>query len=322
MREVGEFAFIAQSLAPLAAGYDGAFGLTDDAALIASRHHLVITTDTLVAGVHFRTSDPLDLVARKALRVNLSDLAAMGAQPHAVLCSLLWPDGISNEARQDFVSGLAEDLGTFSIPLIGGDTTTGGDRLVVTITALGDVETPLLRSGARPGDRLFVSGTIGDGGLGLISDTLAIDSDSRAHLNDRYLLPQPRLGLIAAVGRQCSAALDVSDGLIADAWHIAKASEVGLDIMLNRVPVSNAAQNWIAAQADEQQARIRLATAGDDYELLMCVSPAKLEAFLASAEATGCPVTGIGQVTMSDRVRAFDHDGKELKIGSAGFTHF
>jgi thiamine-monophosphate kinase len=319
---VGEFDFIAQSLAPLSSGYEGAFGLTDDAALLAQKAGLVVTTDTLVQGVHFRSDDPLDLVARKALRVNISDLVAMAAKPHAFLLSIVWPEDIRQEQQNLFIDGLSADVSQYSIPLIGGDTTRGGDRLVITITAFGEVDAPLRRSGARPGDRVFVSGTIGDGFLGLGAADTGLPQHQVEQLNTRYLLPEPRVELIEALRQIASAGLDISDGLVSDAGHLARASGVSLDIRQEDVPLSDPARLWLSRQNNRVEAWSSLLTGGDDYEMLFCVPEKERNALLTAAQACGVPVTEIGEIAEGEGVRVTDDSGQIVQILRNGFTHF
>ena len=270
----GEFDWIAQLLRPLTRGAPEALDLLDDAAVIPSRtgFDLVVTKDALVAGVHFLHDDPLDLVARKLLRVNLSDLAAKGADPYGYFLTTAWPTGTTWADRELFARGLAEDGETFSLSLLGGDTVSTPGPLTLTATLLGWVQqgAAILRRGARPGDRLAVSGTIGDGWLGLKAARAEIDSPVLAH---RYRLPVPRTDLIATLRTHARAAVDVSDGLLADAGHIAKASGLAVTIALDAVPVSIEAQAWLTEQPDRAAARLAIATGGDDYQILCAIAP-------------------------------------------------
>ncbi|MEL6365918.1 MAG: thiamine-phosphate kinase, partial [Pseudomonadota bacterium] len=222
MTRTDEFALIETLFAPLATDA-AALGLKDDAALWSAAGEGVIAKDMLVEGVHFRSADPLDRVARKALRVNLSDLAAMGATPAGYLLGLALPDRLlDRDALGPFADGLAEDQAAYGLSLIGGDTTRTPGPLVVSITMTGrlDGRRPLRRGGALVGDDVYVSGTIGDAGLGLRAFEGAPDGLAREHvacLKDRYQLPEPRLGLGEALCGVASAAADVSDGLLSDA---------------------------------------------------------------------------------------------------------
>lgn len=300
-----EFDLIERLLRPLAEGSPEALGLKDDAAVLPSRpgHDLVVTKDALVEGVHFLAGDPLDLAARKLLRVNLSDLAAKGAEPYGYLLALALPDRTDVEA---FVRGLTEDQAAFGLRLFGGDTVRTPGPLTLSATLFGWVEagTMVRRGAAKVGDRLFVSGPIGDGHLGLLAaqGRLSGPADHLAYLADRYRLPRPRLDLRETV-RRVHAAADVSDGLIADAGRIADASGVAVTIELGRLPLSAAAADWLAAQPDRKAGLLALATGGDDYELVCAASEADL------------PLTYIGQVVAGSGVTA------HLDGGRVDFTH-
>ncbi|WP_421791716.1 thiamine-phosphate kinase [Hyphobacterium sp.] len=322
MSRTDEFEFIAQFLAPLAAGYEGAFGLADDAARMSALDGLIVTTDTLVQGVHFRHSDDWQSVAGKAVRVNLSDLAGMAARPHAVMLSITWPEAVTRDQQEIFALGFGETLKQFQIPLIGGDSTRGGDRLVVTVTAFGETQKPLLRSKAKPGDHLFVTGTIGDAGLGLTAFDLGLEAGPADVLNRRYLQPEPRLTMAEAAGRFASAGMDISDGLIADAGHIAAVSGVGIEIYLSQLPLSGAAMSWLERQSERDEALVQLATAGDDYELLLSVPVENTAGLQGAADAAGIALTRIGRAVEGAGVRVLDTKGEPVQIIRSGFTHF
>jgi thiamine-monophosphate kinase len=266
---------IAEYFKPIAT-HPGALALTDDAAFItpAPGTDVVLKTDAIIGGVHFFAEDDARDVARKALRVNLSDLAAKGATPLGFLLVLALPGESSPGWLEAFARGLGEDAQAFGCPLIGGDTVSTPGPLTISITAFGSVAPGAMpvRTQARPGDRLYVSGTIGDAALGLAlrkGAAPALAPAQRAHLLDRYLLPQPRLGLTAAL-RFAHAAMDVSDGLVGDCAKMLRASGVGGEIDLRATPFSDAARTWIAAQP----AAIEIAaTGGDDYEVLAAVAP-------------------------------------------------
>jgi thiamine-monophosphate kinase len=270
----GEFDWIARLLRPLTRGAPEALDLLDDAAVIPSRpgFDLVVTKDALVAGVHFLADDPLDLVARKLLRVNLSDLAAKGAEPYGYFLTTSWPTGTTWADRERFARGLAEDGATYDLTLLGGDTTSTPGPLTLTATMLGWVPQgrAVLRRGARPGDLLAVSGPIGDGWLGLKA---ARGEISDPVLADRYRLPRPRTDLIEVLRAHALAAADISDGLLADAGHIATASGCSVEIFLERLPVSTAGADWFNHQPDAVAALVALATGGDDYEIVCALSP-------------------------------------------------
>jgi thiamine-monophosphate kinase len=313
----GEFALIRKYFAPLAAGFSGALDLEDDAATYAvpEGHELVLTADALVEGRHYLASDPADLIARKMLRVNLSDLAAKGAKPVGYLMTTALGPDIDEAWIAKFVAGLAADQAEYGIALMGGDTVATPGPTTLSVTALGIVPAgrALRRKGARPGDKLFVSGTIGDGALGLKvlrHQLLELPPEHRAALEDRYHLPQPRLKLGAALlaSGVVTASMDVSDGLVADAGHIAQASRCGLVIHADRVPLSPAAQEALAEDLDLLPV---ILGGGDDYELL----------FTASGWV-GDGATEIGEVVAGSGVKVLDRDGAEIALSVGGFQHF
>jgi thiamine-monophosphate kinase len=322
-----EFEWIARGLAPLAEGAPEAFGLTDDAAAIPSRpgFDLIISKDAIVEGVHFLRRDPPDLVARKLLRVNLSDLAAKGAEPYGYFLAVAWPANYGWPERESFARGLAEDQAEFSLKLFGGDTVSTPGPFTASLTILGWTGSGRMvrRAGARVGDLILVSGTIGDGRLGLMAakGSRVIKSYRQAAwLADRYRLPRPRLGLIDALREHAHAAADVSDGLIADAAKLAAASGVGIEIDLDRLPLSKPAAAWLAGAASPVEARIELATGGDDYEIVCAAAPENAPALLAAAEAAGIALAPIGVATEASGVRVFV-DGLEVEVGQAGYVH-
>jgi thiamine-monophosphate kinase len=318
----GEFDLIRKYFAPLAAGFSGALDLEDDAATYAvpDGHELVLTADALVEGRHYLASDPADLIARKMLRVNLSDLAAKGAKPVGYLMTTALGPDIDEAWIAKFVAGLAADQQEYGIALMGGDTVATPGPTTLSVTALGLVPTgrAMRRKGAKPGDRLFVSGTIGDGILGLKvlrAGLLDLGSQHRAALADRYHLPQPRMALGAALlsGGAVTAAMDVSDGLVADAGHIAAASHCGLILRADRVPLSPAAQEALAEDLDLLPV---LLSGGDDYEILFTAGPG------FTAPASGVPIVEIGEVVSGSGVKVLDRDGAEIPMKVGGWQHF
>jgi thiamine-monophosphate kinase len=321
-RAPGEFALIRKHFAPLAAGFSGALDLEDDAATYAvpSGHELVLTADALVEGRHYLASDPADRIARKMLRVNLSDLAAKGANPVGYLMTTALGPDIDEAWIARFASGLAADQQEYAISLIGGDTVATPGPTTLSLTALGIVPTgrALRRRGARPGDRLFVSGTIGDGILGLKvlrGELLELGPSHREALQARYQVPQPRLALGAALlaGGKVTAAMDISDGLVADAGHIGEASRCGLIIHADRVPLSAGAQEALANDLDLLPV---LLSGGDDYEILFTAGAG------FAAPEIGTPVTEIGEAVPGSGVKVLDRDGLEIPLKSGGWQHF
>ncbi len=317
---VDEFDWIARLLRPLTRGAPEAFDLLDDAALLPECEQptqTVITSDCLVEGVHFLSSDRPDMVARKLLRVNLSDLAAKGAVPFGYLMTVAWPADADWRRRQMFAKGLATDQAAFGISLLGGDTVSTPGAWTLSATMMGWVDPGgmVRRGGGKPGDLLVVSGTIGDGWLGLQAARGDL-MESDGYLARRYQLPEPRLAWRAAL-QQASAAADVSDGLLADAGHIATASGCGLEIDLERLPLSPQAAYWLEQQDDEAVARIALATGGDDYEIICAVAPERLEAFRALAGAV--PATVIGRLTADGQITRFQ--GETVTPDRLGWSH-
>ncbi|MFO1060223.1 MAG: thiamine-phosphate kinase [Dongiaceae bacterium] len=326
----GEFDLIHRYFAPLAAGFPGAYGLRDDAAVIvpAPGCELVAKTDAILAGVHFLPDDPADLVARKALRVNLSDLAAKGAVPRAYLLDLMLPPETDEAWVAGFAAGLASDQAEYGIHLIGGDTDRTPGPLAIAVMALGDVPAGriLRRGGARPGDEIWVSGSIGDGALGLLAlrGALAgLDAGESAYLAGRYRLPQPRTALGPGLIGLASAALDVSDGLVADLGHLAEVSGLRARLAAGRVPLSPPARKAIAATPGLLAAAI---TGGDDYEILLAAPPGAATALAALSRETGVPLACIGRLEApgpdGPGVTVVDPAGRPLALGQAGWNHF
>lgn len=324
-RRPGEFALIDRYFRPLA-GDRGAFGLADDAALYRQRpgEDLVLTADMIVTGVHFLPDDAPGSIARKALRVNLSDLAAKGAAPFGYLLSLALPADWTEAWVKAFAAGLAGDQKTYGVTLLGGDTTRAAGGLSIAITAVGRIPKGeiVLRSGAKAGDAVFVSGTIGDAALGLRARKGIIAGKTRAmkHLLDRYLHPQPRVALAPVLRRHATSAIDVSDGLIGDLAHICATSRAGAEIDADRVPLSSSAKILLAADAGLLQV---IFNGGDDYEILATVPEPAASAFARDARAAGVEVTRIGGI-LAGQGPPVVHDfaGKPIRITTKSHTHF
>ena len=322
-----EFDWIEQDLRPLADGAPEALGLVDDVAVIPARpgFDLVISKDAIVEGVHFLPDDPRDLVARKLLRVNLSDLAAKGAEPYGYFLAVAWPGNATRAERRVFTEGLKADQATFGLRLMGGDTVSTPGPFTASVTILGWIPADSLarRNAARAGDVVLVSGTIGDGGLGLRAaqgGLPMLSDDERSALADRYRLPRPRLGLGPALRAGAHASADVSDGLIADAGRIATASGVRLTIDLDRTPLSAPARHWLDCQPDRLAALVDLATAGDDYEVVCTAPPESVAALRSAASLLGFELTEMGRVMDGAGVQAV-YRGGETPIARAGYRH-
>ncbi len=325
-RRLGEFAMIAKLLSPLAANDLGAFGLTDDAATVKvpADQELVITKDMLVEGVHFLRDDPPDLLARKALRVNLSDLAAKGATPRSYFLGLSLAPWIGDDWLTQFASGLADDQKRFAVSLSGGDTTATPGPLTLSITALGTVPAGRMirRKGARPRDAVFVTGSVGDAGAGLAilrGEGVGIPDLIRAALISRYQLPEPRVALGPQLLGLASAALDVSDGLLADLGHVAKLSEVRVALDAAKIPVSAATR---ALWGQSQEAVVRAATSGDDYEIAFTAPISARSRLEELSRTSGVAISEIGRVEAGSGVHLLDDKSKPIPVPRMGYTHF
>jgi thiamine-monophosphate kinase len=321
---------IARHLKPIAT-HPGALGLSDDAAFIKPPPgcDLVLKTDAIIGGVHFFPDDAAHTVASKALRVNLSDLAAKGARPLGFLLSLALPKETGDDWLADFANGLRGDAVLFGCPLFGGDTDRTPGPAMISIAMFGSVPegTMVRRAGAKLGDLVFVSGSIGDAALGLLlrrgDATWQLEPAQRQHLISRYLLPQPRNALAEAVRTHASASMDVSDGLVGDLAKLCRVSQVAADIDAARVPHSEAAQAVIAADpTKESELRETALTGGDDFEILCTVPPDRAESFRAAAKDANVPVTEIGVITAGEGVRFRDAQGNALTFKRTSFSHF
>ncbi len=320
-----EFTRIARFFAPLTEGFPGAFGLTDDAAVIApmADRDIVVTTDTMVAGVHFIGDERPDLIAAKLLRVNLSDLAAMGASPLTYVLNIALPDSVDDDWVQAFVAGLAADQAAFAVTLAGGDSVTTPGPLTLTITAFGSVETgrAIRRSGAQDEDIVYVSGAIGDAAIGLklLHDEVAeLSPDRRDELIGRYRLPRPRIGLGLRLVGLANAAIDVSDGLAADLTHILDASGVGAEINAASIPLSEGVRTVLQ---NEPELLATVLTGGDDYEILFTVPPGYAARVVKIASDLALPLTPIGRIVPTGGLRITAPDGTEMHLPRKGWVH-
>jgi thiamine-monophosphate kinase len=322
--ELDEFERIRRFFAPLAG--PGGLGLLDDAALVdcGAGRCLVVTADAIVAGVHYLPDDPPEMVARKLLRVNLSDLAAMGARPlHYVLTTAL-PAELGSEWLARFAQGLDEDQRRFGIDLLGGDSVGTTGPAVLSLTAIGDVATGMevRRSGAHPGDLVWVSGTIGDAFLGLRLLRGAhpeLAPKHRAFLIRRFRIPDPRTKLGPLLCSIAHAMIDISDGLLADLGHICETSHVAAVVKRDSLPLSAAAR--LIVEGDPGICP-RLAAAGDDYELLFTAPAGRTEAIAALSSRLGLPITRIGKIEPGSGVRLVDADQRIIPLDDTGYRHF
>lgn len=321
----GEFETIRRLFAPLAHPEWGR-GLIDDVAVVPSRpgHDLVLTKDAIVEGVHFLPTDPLDTVARKLMRVNLSDLAAKGAEPFGYLLACHWSPRCGWPERMTFVDGLRADQKAFGVALLGGDTvvTPGPASFSMTMAGWTPKGRTVSRAGARPGDLVFVTGAIGDGWLGLeaVQGKLSLDAERVAALSDHYRTPMPRTEFALPIRDLATASIDVSDGLIADLGHLSQAGRVRIEIDLETVPLSAAGQAWFDGRVDEQAALEKLVTGGDDYEIAFTATARDEAALRREAERRHLRVTRIGRVTEGEGVVA-RFGGQPVAFDRPGFSH-
>ena len=323
----GEDDLIARYFRPVATA-PGALGLIDDAAVLqAEGDDIVVTTDAIVEGVHFLKDDPPDTVARKALRVNLSDLAAKGATPAGFVLTLALRE-VSEAWLAPFAQALGADAMQFGCPLLGGDTVSTPGPLMISITAFGRVppQRMVLRSGAKPGDHVVVTGSIGDAALGLdvlkggaAATALAADADARDALIQRYRVPQPRVALAQAVRDHASAAMDVSDGLMGDLAKLCAASAVSASIDAAAIPLSAPVRTLLK---QGQVAIETIVSGGDDYEILCTIPENRLDSFESAAARAGVPVAVIGAVVAGSASARLFEGTREIALSRLSYSHF
>lgn len=326
----GEFDLIAEFFAPLSQGEPGAYGLTDDAAVlgVAEGRELVVSTDTVIEGVHFPSQTDPTTIAARAVAVSLSDLAAMGAEPRCYFLSLSLPKATPPPADwlAAFAVGLKQIQDRYGVSLGGGDTVATPGPLSLTVTVLGTVLSgqALRRAGARAGDKLCVSGWIGDAALGLRcrqGGLSGLGRDHRAYLTDRFDSPTPRLALGQGLAGLAHAAQDISDGLVQDTGHLCRASGVRAIIYADKLPLSAAAT--AAIKAEQGLLGSCVLGGGDDYELVFAIPPDRLDSVLSIGEKTATPVTVIGDIEAGDPVvTVVDSKGTSIQPPRAGYRHF
>jgi thiamine-monophosphate kinase len=318
MTAMDEFDLIRRYFAPLVTA-PGADDLRDDVAEIAPG--LIATKDAMVEGIHFLPDDPLDTVAQKLVRVNVSDIIAKGGKPDAALLALVWPKGRPHEQLEDFARGLGKDLQRWGAHLVGGDTTSTDGPLTLSLTLLGKVGSrgSVRRSGAKPGEDIWVTGDIGDSWLGLQAATGALGAltdEAHNQLVSRYRVPEPpRLAFADLIAARASASIDVSDGLVADAGHIAEASSVKMVIEAALAPLSATATHYVENGKADLRA---LLTGGDDYQTLFTAPQAARRAMRSS----GAKLTRIGRVEAGEGVVVLDAGRQAMTFEAAGWRHF
>ncbi len=334
-KPLGEFGRIAQFFAPLSKGAAGAANLADDCALlkVPAGRLLVLKTDTIVDTIHLLGDEPPDLVARKALRVNLSDLASKGAQPLGYLLALSLATGTMDHWVELFAKGLAQDQQEFGLHLLGGDTTHTPGPTTISVTIFGSTTARTIprRGDAKPGDDIWVTGTIGDGALGLLAARDGLPGLARAHLDflvDRYHLPQPRLAAGRALAKIVHAAMDVSDGLIGDLAHIARHSGLDAELRWEDIPLSPAGRLALLLDAKGADASLanQVLTGGDDYELLVTAPASAAKRIQKIAHDSDTPITRIGRMgrrkTKAPKVRVLDAEGNDrTPAGEGAYRH-
>jgi thiamine-monophosphate kinase len=323
----GEDSLIARYFRPIATD-PGAFNLDDDAAALKpSGDDIVVTTDAIVEGVHFLPDDPPDTVARKALRANLSDLAAKGATPAGFVLTLALRSTDEGWLKS-FAAAIGEDARYYGCPVLGGDTVSTPGPLMISITAFGRVPVGKMvhRSGAKPGDRVLVTGTIGDAALGLAAlkggniHAALSDVGARELLIDRFRVPQPRTALAAIVRDHASAAMDVSDGLAGDLTKLCSVSAVSAVIDLESIPLSNPARDLLSRNIISIETLI---AGGDDYEILCTVAEDRVDAFVQAAQRAGVTMSSIGMVVAGTLAPKFlDRLGNEIVLKRRSYSHF
>ena len=323
---MNEFEFIASQLKPLASAFTGALNLGDDAAVLTPEkgQEFVVTTDALTAGVHFFAKDPPHLIAQKCLRVNLSDIAAMGAAPYCYSLALMLPEQTSQGWLSEFCDGLRADQDDHNVHLSGGDTTSTNGPLSVAITMIGTVPAgkALKRSTARIDDDIWVTGTIGDAAMGLqaLKGALpTIDAAARHSLVRRYHVPQPRNRIAPTLRNVATSAIDISDGLAADLGHICEASGVSAQISASKIPVSDHVLSLLNTSDVTLEALLR---GGDDYELLFTANPKRNREVNMLSSEFNLKISKIGTVTTDLESVLINQDGTMLTLSRRGFRHF
>lgn len=300
-------------------------GIGDDCALIdlPPEKLLAVSMDTLIADVHFPAKADPNLIAQRALAVNLSDLAAMGAEPLAFTLALSLPNA-DEVWLQAFSLGLENSIQTYDCPLIGGDITKGPLSITIQVHGMLDKGKVLTRSGANVGDRVYVSGALGAAGLALsfMSNGMTLDKPDTKELYDAYYQPTPQLVLGQSIVGIASAAIDISDGLMADLSHITEQSAVGIELEAKAIPVAKVVKNFMATMGDKSKGLNLALTAGDEYQLAITVTEDKQAELEQKAAEIKVPLTLIGRVVKGSRVKCLNIDGQEVEVASLGYQHF
>lgn len=322
---LSEFNIIKKYLAPLAGPGAPAFSLSNDAAQYSPPpdKDLVFTKDTLVADVHFFSNDNPSLIAQKALRVNLSDLASMAAEPVGYLLSLALPKQNFDREKwvEKFAKGLKKDQDQYGWKLWGGDTVSTAGPITISVTAVGLVKKGLTicRSTAKPGDAIYVSGTLGDAAAGLEIIKQNFDKFEYKDLINSYYLPQPRLKIASELAKLVTSMMDISDGLLGDLHHICKSSSVGAEVFAKNIPISTALNNFLKTK--KKYINLTL-SGGDDYELLFTLPYENEDKIANISNENGILLTKIGNITSGKKIKLLGADGNEINAEIKGYRHF
>jgi len=318
---VPEFDIIKQYFqAATAQRADVVLGIGDDCAILQppAGKQLAVSTDTLIAGVHFPEDTAAEDVGYKSLAVNLSDLAAMGAEPAWVMLALSLP-AEDPAWLQQFMQGFSELARQYPLQLVGGDTTRGALSITVHVTGFVDPQLTLRRDGAKPGDSIYVSGYLGDAGLGLQKRLGQLSSGQGLdHCVSKLNRPQPRIELAQLIKPFATSAIDISDGLLADLGHILEQSQCAAEIVLGQVPLSPELQAYYGDSLDWQS----ILSAGDDYELCFTVAPGNETQIGSIAAAMDLPLTRIGEIKSGQGLVCLDHEQQPMNLSVAGYNHF
>ena len=321
---MNEFSFIKNLLSPLTFGNGEALGLNDDAAIIPNKEgcELVITKDAMAEGTHFFKGDDPYILAKKILRVNISDLAAKGATPYCCFLALTLPNNTDNIWLEKFSEGLKEDLSRFNCFLAGGDTTSHNGRLVISLTTLGHIAAgkAILRSGAKENDLIYTTGTIGDSylGLNILQGNFSyLPQKAKDFVISRYHLPQPRIEAAKELANIATSSIDISDGLIADLQHICDCSGIGAEITLDNIPFSDAAEEI----SEDSNFKLKAITGGDDYELLFTTTPNMEAKIKLISKQTKTKITKIGKITNGNTVTLLDKNKNIIPVINSGYQH-
>ncbi len=299
---------------------DVELGVGDDAAIVTppESSRLAMATDTLVAGIHFFSDAPAYDIAYRSLAVNLSDMAAMGATPAWVTMSLTAPKKTSVKWFREFSNGFRSLLQKHDLQLVGGDLCHGSLSITIQVIGFLPKNIALLRSGAKVGDKIFVSGDIGGAALALkmLSGQMEVSENYKQILYNRFYYPEPQVELGKFLLGYASSAIDISDGLAADLGHILKKSGVGAEVYTNKLPICKG----LKAELGTNEACLLAISGGDDYQVCFTV-PKELSSEMVRSDPP-CPVVEIGEITSSNMLKFIDIDGNILDISSAGYHHF